>query len=135
MLEIKTKKEIKFLLLEKNNSVNICETFIINKLYDFKIIPLDKKKPTLNTLLKETKNRIGNHAFFNWNICKNNCQEFIKEILVTLNKYNDDYKEFIFRDKIIKLYEPSDFTLHIINCVFIIINFIEKYILDNNIFY
>ena len=86
--------------------------------------------------MSKTQKRIGNNRYFNWNIYKNNCQEFTKEILITLNKNFKKYDKFIFSDKFIqKYYLPSDFTLHIINCVFIIINFIEKYIYDNNFFY
>ena len=102
----------------------------------FKGVPIKKNKFTLNKILKVTQKRIGNYQFFNWDIYKNNCQEFTKEILITLNACNNEYKEFIFKDKIIQEhYEPSDFTMHIINCLFIIINFTEKYVLDNNIFY
>jgi hypothetical protein len=136
IFEIKKDNKIKFLLLEKNNCINICETFLINKSYDFKKVSISKNNFTLNKILKVTQKRIGNHKFFNWNIYKNNCQEFTKEILTTLNVCNKEYKDFILKDKIIKEhYEPSDFTLHIVNCLFIIINFTEKYVLDNNIFY
>ena len=136
IFEIKKDDNIKFLLVEKNNCINICESFLINKSYDFKCINMTKSKFTLKKVLNKTQKRIGNQKYFNWNLHKNNCQEFTKEILVTLNKYNEEYTNFIFSDKIIqKYYSPSDLSLYIINCVFIIINFIEKYLLDNNIFY
>lgn len=136
IFEIKQKDTIKFLLVEKNNCINICENFLINKTYEFKTINIPKNKFTLKKILKQTQKRIGNHKYFNWNIYKNNCQEFTKEILITINKYSEEYNNFIFSGKIIKhYYSPSDFTLHIINCLFIIVNFIEKYVLDNNIFY
>jgi hypothetical protein len=134
IFEINANGKTKFLLLEKNNSINICETFLINKSFDFKKVPIQKNKHTLNKVLKNTKKRIGNHKFFNWNVYKNNCQAFTKEILITLDKYNDEYKEFIFSDKIMKHYSPSDFTVHIINCLCSALNFVEKYLLDNNIF-
>jgi hypothetical protein len=99
-------------------------------------VPISKKKFTLNKILKVTQNRIGNYKFFNWNIYKNNCQKFTKEILITLNSYTKEYKEFIVKDKIIKeRYDPSDCTFHLVNCFLIIMNFTEKYVLDNNIFY
>ena len=136
IFEIKNENTIKFLLLEKNNCINICETFLINKTYDFKKVPISKKNITLNKILKVTQKRIGNYKFFNWNIYKNNCQQFTKEILITLNSYTKEYKDFIVKDKIIKeRYNPSDFTLHLVNCFLIIMNFTEKYVLDNNIFY
>jgi hypothetical protein len=136
IFEIKYNNNIKFLLVEKNNCINICETFLMHKTYEFKQINIPKNKFTLRKILTKTQRRVGNHKYFNWNIYKNNCQEFTKEILLTLNKNLTAYDKFIFSDKIMKKYYlPSDFTLHIINCLFIIINFIEKYLLDNNIFY
>jgi len=135
ILEVKRGDEIKFLLLEKNNCINICESFLMNKAHDYKQIHIKGNKLTLNKILEKTKKRMGDRAFFNWNIYKNNCQAFTKEILITMNRYSDDYKEFIFRDKIIKLHNPSEFSLHIVNCLFIVINFIEKYILNSYLFY
>jgi hypothetical protein len=134
IIEIQKDNEIKFLLLEKNNCINMCETFLINKIHEFKKIPLKGNKLTLNKILHKTQKRMTTHSFFNWNLYKNNCQEFTKEILITINQYNNHYKEFIFRDKIIKLHNPSEFSLHIVNCLFMIINFVEKYIIDNNFY-
>lgn len=128
IFEIKQGDNVKLLLVEKNNCINICETFLINKSNDIKCINLTNKKCTLKKVLANTQKRIGVNKYFNWNIYTNNCQEFTKEILITLNKYNDKYKDFIFRDKIIKKITPSDFTIHVFNCLLIIVNFIEKYI-------
>lgn len=131
----------KLLLLEKNNCISICENFIINQLFETKLLQLkqkncknDKNRYTLKSILKSTQERIGNEKFFNWHICKNNCQEFIKEVLITINKYSKSNKEFIFRNKIMKHITQSEFTLHICNCLCVIYNIIEKYIYDNNIF-
>jgi hypothetical protein len=126
----------KFLLVEKNNCINISENFFMSKSQEN--IPLEisktNKKITLNKLLDSTRDRIGSKLFFNWNIYKNNCQEFTKELLVTLDKMNPNIQEFIYRDKIMKLYNPSEFTLHIINCLCAIYNIFEKYIFDSDLF-
>jgi len=122
----------KLLLLEKNNCINICENFFINNLQDIKAIKL-KKNHTINSILKTTQTRVGNEKFFNWNLYKNNCQEFTKEILMTINKYSKTNKEYIFRDKLFRIIIPSDFTLHIYNCLCILLNIIEKYIYDSSI--
>lgn len=136
IFEINYNNAIKFILVEKNNFINISETFLLHNAYEFKQINIQKNKFTLNKILNPTLKRMGIHKYFNWNIYKNNCQEFTKEILITLNKYSKKSKNFIFRDKIIhKYYSPTDFTLHILNCVLILLNFIEKYLIDNNIFY
>ena len=136
IFEIKRKNDIKFLLVEKNNCINICETFLIHKTYDFKRINIPPTKITLNKVLKKTQKRIGNKKYFNWDTHKNNCQEFVKEILITLNENIDKYNNFIFQDKnIYKYYSPTDLTIYLINCIITISNFFEKYIIDNNIFY
>ncbi len=132
----KRESRTKFLLVEKNNCINISENFFISKSQE--TIPLEisktNKKITLNLLLNKTKDRIGSKLFFNWNIYKNNCQEFTKELLVTLDKMNPTIWEFIYRDKLMKLYNPSEFTLHIINCLCAIYNIFEKYIFDSDLF-
>jgi hypothetical protein len=124
----------KFLLLEKNSCINICENFFIHEFLDVKNIPISKEKYTINHILNKTLKRVGSNKFFNWNLYKNNCQEFTKEILITIKKYNSKNKEFIFRDKLFNIIIPSEFTLHVINCLCIIYNICEKYIYDRNDF-
>jgi hypothetical protein len=140
ILEVKNGKNTKFLLLEKNNCVNISETFLMHKSNEVKKIQLPPgKQLTLNKLLRNTKKRIGNNQFFNWNINKNNCQSFTNEILKTIynceTNYNKNHSDFIFRDKMISFFHFSDFSLYMLNSFCIFYKFIETYILDNNIFY
>jgi hypothetical protein len=128
----------KLLLLEKNSCINICENFFMHSFLDIKTIPIpiskekEKDKYTMNQILNKTLKRVGSNKFFNWNLYKNNCQEFTKEILITMKKYNVKNKEFIFRDKLFNILIPSEFTLHVINCLCIIYNICEKYVYDRN---
>jgi hypothetical protein len=141
IFEIKQGKNIKFLLLEKNNCVNISETFLMHKTNEVKKMRVPTDKLTLNKLLKKTKKRIGNNKFFNWDIHKNNCQTFTNEILKSIYDCETNYSsknhhsEFIFRDKLLNLFQFSDFSLYVVNSFCIIIKFVETYILDHNIFY
>lgn len=135
VLEIKLENGMKkLLLLEKNNCINISENFLINKTQEIKELNIKHENYTIKHILNTTQERLGNNKFFNWHVYKNNCQEFTKEILKTLGKYTRKNKEFIFRDKIIKLIIPSDFTLHIGNCLCVVYNIFEKYIYDSNVF-
>ena len=116
----------KYILLEKNNCININENYNINEKQDIKCINLCKKKSkqrqdaketkevkiTLNDILKQTRERIGDDKFFNWHIYKNNCQLFTKEILITLNTV-------LF----------SEITIHMMNC------FINSYNIIQNIYF
>jgi hypothetical protein len=132
-LQNKTKK---LLLLEKNNSINICENFFINNFQHLKTIPIKNKKYTINSILNNTQKRLGNEKFFNWHVYKNNCQEFIKEILITINKYNNSNKNYILcSNKVLNFFIPSEFTVHIINCSCVVYNIFEKYIYDTAFFY
>ena len=132
--EIKKGKKRKLLLVEKNNYINISDNFYIRNIQDTLTINVHKQKITLNTLLNITQKRMGSKKFFNWHPYKNNCHEFTKEILITIEKYNNFYKDFIFRDKMFQLITPSDFTLHIGYSLSFIHNIFSKYILDNSIF-
>jgi hypothetical protein len=121
----------KLLLLEKNNSINLRENFLINNSQQIKTLPLKNKKYTINSILNNTQKRLGNKKFFNWHVYKNNCQEFIKEILVTINKFSKYNKDYILSNNILKFLIPSEFTVHIINCSCVLNNILEKYFFDS----
>jgi hypothetical protein len=104
MFEIKKGKKRKLVLVEKNNYINISEDFNIRNCQETLAINVSKYNYTINTILDSTQKRMGIQRFFNWHPYKNNCHEFTKEILVTIQKYNDFYKNFIFRAiKLLKL--------------------------------
>lgn len=133
-IELQNKMK-KLLLLEKNNSINLRENFLINNSQQIKTLPLKNKKYTINSILNNTQKRLGNKKFFNWHVYKNNCQEFIKEILVTINKFSKYNKDYILSNNILKFLIPSEFTVHIINCSCVVYNIFEKYIYDTAFFY
>ena len=140
MFEVILKNNMKkMLFIEKNNCINICDNFLIHNTQEIKKLNIKHKKLTINSILNITQARLGNETYFNWHLYKNNCQNFTKEILKTIGKYNKINKDFIFRDKLnnklINMISPSEFTLHIGNCVCVVCNIIEKYIYDNNFFY
>jgi hypothetical protein len=130
IIQIKNTKngKIKLLSLDKNLSITMRDTFIIKKSYKIKSISLDNIY-TLHNLLEITQKRLGNRAFFNWSYYKNNCQDFAKQILLTLGVYNSKiYDKYIFKDKIAKLYNPSCFASHILKCCIIFLTFLQKYV-------
>jgi len=118
----------KLILLEKNNCVSLSENFTLTNDKKIKYINVKKKGYTLNKLLNSTINRIGKNAFFNWHLYKNNCQKFSKEILFTIGKLTKENKAFLYEDRILQKYYPSEFMLHILNCLCVILNIFEKYI-------
>lgn len=139
----------KYIIIEKNNCININENYNINEKQDIKCIDLvhkkiqtknrvkkkdkrkDKKKTdtqniTLNDILKITQERIGNDKFFNWHIYKNNCQLFTKELLITLGHFTAENESYIFQDKLLNTIYFSETTIHVFNCVINTYNVIQK---------
>jgi hypothetical protein len=132
IVEIKQNNMKKLLLLEKNNSINITDNFYISNCQEIKKINIKKQKQnTLNSILESTQDRIGIQQYFNWSLFTNNCQEFTKECLVTINKYNTTTHDFMFNDNIIKIIKPTDFSLHTLISLCNVYNIFEKYVYDN----
>lgn len=117
----------KHLIIEKNNSININSSYNKKCNQELLKININKKKYTVNTILENTKKRIGVNKFFNWHIYKNNCQKFTEEILTSLNKKNKKYTNFIYQNDFIKNFETSEFTIHILNCSINLINMFEHF--------
>jgi hypothetical protein len=126
IFEIKTKQGIKFILLDKMvTGIYLYENFLINTQYNIKSVSISKYNYTLNYILKTTQKRIGDDKFFNWNIYEN-CQEFIKEILYSIDiQYN------------IRSLNPThlNFSLHFINCIMMLLNIMNKYVVNINFIY
>jgi hypothetical protein len=136
LLEIKLEdNKIKWLILEKNNCITMNDNFILTQGMEMEEVELNKeKKIYLEEFLEETRNRMGDEKFFNWNVFKNNCQEFTKELMITTGKYDDYYKNIICTNKIFGLVQPSEFVYCMFNFLFIIYNFLEKYIFELDLF-
>jgi len=66
--------------------------------------------------------------FFNWSICRNNCQTLTKEILITLNKFTKKNKSFMFQNEFANQIKFSEFSLHIINTIINICNTFESFV-------
>jgi len=117
---------VKKILIEKNNNINIKTTFNINENTDIKKINYKKQNLTFGTLLYRTQERVTDKKFFNWHIKTNNCQLFIKDLLLTINQYNKKNKQFIYENGHIYKMNFSDISLYIINTITNIANLIES---------
>ena len=125
ILKIKSKNINKFILLEKNNCIQIRDRFYINAYHRIKPVNISNTH-TLNSILSTTLNRIGRTKFFDWSVYENNCNAFTKEILHTINKHNNKNIKFISNDEIFEKVAPSKFTINIVNGCARIYNIIEN---------
>jgi len=123
----------KHILIEKNNCIKVSLNFHMNESQDSQRIHIGRKKHTILSILGETQKRIGNDKYFNWHICRNNCQMFTKEILVTLNKFNKKTNDFVYQSDFTQKVNFSEFSLHIINSIVNMNNILEDFI-GNSIF-
>jgi hypothetical protein len=118
----------KFLKLEKNNYININENYNINRTQDIKYIRFNRKKSkgvTLNQILDKTRERVTDEKFFNWHIFTNNCQQFTKELLITLKQYTKSNEQYVFQDKKLLIKEFTDFHYYATNCIFNVYNLLQ----------
>ena len=135
IFEIKIgKKQVnKFLKVEKNNYININENYNINRTQDIKYIRYKSKNcknknseyNTLNQILSKTRTRVTDEKFFNWHIFTNNCQQFTKELLITIGQYTKSNEQYVFQDKKLLVEEFTDFHYYATNCIFNIFNLIQ----------
>lgn len=127
IVELKLKnKRCKKILIEKNNYIRLDGNFKITDNEEMIKIKCRSKKYTIKQILNKTQERLGNDKFFNWHISKNNCQEFIKQFLITIDEYNDKNKLFIFQQELFDRFKLSDFSYHLINSAVNVYNMIEQ---------
>ena len=117
----------KLIVIEKNNCISITANHKNYDNQDMIKIKSKKCKSTINSLLEKTKKRLGNSKYFNWHIYKNNCQKFTEELLISLNKKNKKYINFIYQNDFVKTFKSSDFKLHILNCIINLFNIFEDF--------
>ena len=66
--------------------------------------------------------------FFNWHVFDNNCQIFIKDLLITSGLYHKrKIKDFVCQNKFQEKLKFSDLTVHIIYFIINTKNFFETY--------
>jgi hypothetical protein len=93
---------------EKNCcGIDICVNFKIYENQDKLKINIKGRNFTINKLLEITEKRIGKHNFYNWEIFKNNCQQFSLEILKSINKKNKKNTKFIDQMHFLKTMENN----------------------------
>jgi hypothetical protein len=86
------------ILVEKNEQINISENVKIYSTTEMEIIPTSIKNLTLNSMLKKTLEKIGKEDFFIYSAFNNNCQKFIKNILISNDLYNSKLDKFVYQN-------------------------------------
>ena len=88
----------KFIYVEKNEVVNISPNFTITDQSQIRNVDLNNKSITINQMLQNTLDAIGNERFFTYDAFQNNCQDFLINILKNNNLGSPDVYAFIKQD-------------------------------------
>ena len=98
LFELDTPEGPKFIKLEKQNCIMLSDEIDMSYKYDYMEVCIkSNKKYTLNKVFNKTRKRIGIEKWYNWDYSNNNCQHFIKEILISMNCFNENSSTFLVR--------------------------------------
>ena len=88
--------------MDNGKQIHVEKNELIRMSYSVRDCPdaLDLGNPNvkLNTVLDTTKNRMGDSKFFTYDPFYNNCQNFIAELLKTMDLWNETSKDFVYQD-------------------------------------
>lgn len=127
----------KLILIDKTTHIHILTDFKIDDAHMVYKIKIKTKQNviTLRSLLNETCKRIGKPKFFNWHIYKNNCQYFIKQLVLRINdKFKYKQLKFVSKKKVKQCCNQMFYNKCAINFYYSFVfvhNFFQKYI--NNV--
>ena len=114
----------KCILVEKTHNINVTETIHFNEYTELKRIKVNKNMGIkIKKLLEDSRKRLGNDMFYNWQLT-NNCQEFAKELLITMNKYTKSNATFMLSNnrKLLNKIRPSKMIEYILNIILYVYN-------------
>ena len=91
-------------MMEKNETVDITTDIYEDKTSEKLEVDIGNLNLTINKILEDARNKVGDKVFFEYNAFTNNCQSFIKYLLENQGLYGEKEKEFLFQD-VIKIME------------------------------
>lgn len=95
---IATLESGKQLLIEKNQTIDIEETFTFPDAQEKMNVPLKGRTLTLMNFLDNTQSFMGKSKYFEYNAWNNNCQVFVNSLLTANNLHTPALKQFILQD-------------------------------------
>ena len=98
---IATLDDGRLIRIEKNSEIDVKQISSMPKVNNDNMLNINISTPiTVNELLTNTKNKIGDRAFWDYDSIKNNCQDFLYNVLYTngFESSNPSMKSFIKQD-------------------------------------
>jgi len=94
---VRDKDNLKNIIMEKNEVVNVSTAYKVEPTTQFFKIN-NIKTITINQLLENARQKIGDNLFFSYDAFKNNCQFFIKYLLESSGLLTSEAQNFLFQD-------------------------------------
>lgn len=87
-------KQIKIMQLEKINKIQFTDNFKLTNDHELYKIKLKERK-SINDIINITRKRMGDPMFFKWSLTRNNCQKFVKELLVSIDSFDEKFNDIL----------------------------------------
>jgi hypothetical protein len=96
------------IVIEKNEQINISTSYNVSDKSESQIVDLKGLNITVNELLEKTRNSVGDDKYYLYDGLSNNCQWYIRYILLSNGLYSEEAKSFLFQsmDEIKKEIQP-----------------------------
>ena len=106
--------ENKNIMCQKNSVVDITENYKTTQLTEIFNIDMKGKQFTLNDMLNKTRERMGDQAYFEYDMLSHNCQNYVGNLLQSEGLLSDDAKNFIYQDLTDIIKEIPEFSKKLI---------------------
>jgi hypothetical protein len=106
--------ENKNIMCQKNSVVDITENYKTTQLTEIFNIDMKGKQFTLNDMLNKTRERMGDQAYFEYDMLSHNCQNYVGNLLQSEGLLSEDAKNFIYQDLTDIIKEIPEFSKKLI---------------------
>ena len=88
----------KNIMCQKNSVVDITEAYKDKENTEVFNVNMMGKTFTINDMLSKTRQRLGDKAFFEYDMLSHNCQHFVANLLESEGLFNPDVKAFVYQN-------------------------------------
>lgn len=88
----------KHVMCQKNSVVDITESYKTTELTEIFNIKMKGKQFTLNDMLDKTRARMGDQAYFEYDMLSHNCQNYVANLLISEDLYTPDVEAFVYQN-------------------------------------
>jgi hypothetical protein len=104
----------KHVMCQKNSVVDITENYKTTELTEVFDVNMKGKQFTLNDMLDKTRSRMGDKAYFEYDMLSHNCQNYVANLLISEGLYTPDVEAFVYQNIAEIIKEIPEFSKRLI---------------------